>query len=181
MRGSPTDLSSIYQVLASGSSVIHSELATQMKIKAIQDPYSNYKTSEDGSLSIKCGVMIPKSMLETKPLATAPVIVRIHGGFMVRFMTINQTLQGTSFANCLTIAVTGSSLTHPGSETANRLEGTYSKIWMALDFGSLRALYLGVGGFEIGLDNNQVLVSLPLPLFRYPRSEKDNLLLKAIF
>jgi hypothetical protein len=97
------------------------------------------------------------------------------------FMTINQTLQGTSFANCLTIAVTGSSLTHPGSETANRLEGTYSKIWMALDFGSLRALYLGVGGFKIGLDNNQVLVSLPLPLFRYPRSEKDNLLLKAIF
>jgi hypothetical protein len=27
----------------------------------------------------------------------------------------------------------------------------------------------------------RLLVSLPLPLFRYPRSEKDNLLLKAIF
>lgn len=54
------------------------------KFKDFQVLKTEYKILENSSSAISTDVLIPKVVLEKKRLGKCPIIVRIHGGFLVR-------------------------------------------------------------------------------------------------
>lgn len=49
-----------------------------------------YKSSPDGNSHIAADILVPKTFAEGRILSPCPIIVRVHGGFLVRYYYLVQ-------------------------------------------------------------------------------------------
>ena len=55
------------------------------KYSAFHTVNATYKTSRDENSHITADILIPRTLRDTQYQGPRPVIVRIHGGFLVRY------------------------------------------------------------------------------------------------